>query len=324
MLSRVADSILWTSRYIERAENIARFVGVNLHLMLDLQDMPENLQWAPMVSITGDNKIFEERYQDYTQANVLRFLIFDGAYPNSIITCLRAARENARTIRETISSELWHQINSFYLLVNEAARDPEALLVEPQAFMDQVKFFGIQIAGVMDASMTHSEPWHFARMGRLIERADKTSRILDVKYFLLLPQLDYVGAPLDRLQWSAVLKSASALEMYRKRHQSIDPTAVADFLILDRYFPRAIHHCLIYAEESLHAITGVPLGSFSSPAEQTLGRLRSQLDFLTVNEIMQTGLHEFLDQFQDLLNSVGGSIFETFFAMRQHAGQNQQ
>ena len=151
-------------------------------------------------------------------------------------------------------------------------------------------------------------------MGRLLERADKTSRILDVKYFMLLPSVADVGTPLDTMQWSALLESASALEMYRKRHGRITPAQVADFLILDREFPRAMHFCLIEAEESLSAITGNRGGRIYTTAEQQLGRLRSELDYTHIDEIIDQGLHEFIDHFQVRLNEVGQAMHESFFA----------
>ena len=164
--------------------------------------------------------------------------------------------------------------------------------------------------------MSHGEAWHFARLGRLLERADKTSRILDVKYYRAAADVADVGTPLDTVQWSALLESASALEMYRKRYGRITPADVADFLILDREFPRAIHFCLIKAEESLLAITGGERGTFRTLAEQRLGRLRAELDYTQIDEIIDQGLHEFIDAFQMQLNQVGDAIHETFFALR--------
>jgi uncharacterized alpha-E superfamily protein len=314
MLSRVAESIYWMSRYIERAENVARFVDVNLHLMLDVP-VGATEQWEPLVQTTGDLKRFEERYGKSTKENVVAFLTFDPENPNSILSCLRAARANARTVRESISSEMWEQANKFYLMVREAAND-DRVTEEPHAFFTEIKMASHLFVGITDATMSHGEGWHFARLGRLLERADKTSRILDVKYFILLPAVTDVGSPFDDIQWAAVLKSASAFEMYRKRFGRITPDRVADFLILDREFPRAMHYCVVKAEESLHAISGTPLGTFQNLAEQRLGRLRSELDYAQIQEIIASGLHEFLDAFQTKLNHVGDAIFHTFFALR--------
>jgi uncharacterized alpha-E superfamily protein len=174
--------------------------------------------------------------------------------------------------------------------------------------------------GLTNATMSHGEGWHFCRLGRLLERADKISRILDVKYFILLPSIADVGTPFDDIQWAAVLRSTSAFEMYRKRYHHLTPDHIVDFLLLDREFPRAIHYCLIKADESLHAISSSPVGTFRNPAEQHLGQVRAELAYAQVKDIIGAGLHEFLDAFQTKLNVVGDSIFATFFALQPIGG----
>ncbi|MBW4660591.1 MAG: alpha-E domain-containing protein [Drouetiella hepatica Uher 2000/2452] len=314
MLSRVAHSIYWLNRYVERAENIARFIDVNLNLLLDSPTVMTQ-QWEPIVSTTGDRPLFKSRYGDATADNVIQFLTFDQAYPNSILSCLTAARENARSVREVISSEMWEQVNLFYLMVKEASQQRHLTLTQLPSFFAEVKTASHLFAGVMDATMSHNEGWHFGRVGRLLERADKTARILDVKYFILLPSPSDVGTALDELQWIALLKSASGYEMYRKRQRLISPDGIANFLILDREFPRSIAYCLLQAERSMHEISSTTLGSWNNSAERSLGKVRSELDFITIEEIIQQGLHEFLDHIQTQLNCVGASIFETFFAL---------
>lgn len=312
MLSRVADSIYWMSRYIERAENVARFIDVNLNLALDLG--PEmDRQWAALVYTTGDDEAFYKHYGGDCREDVVQFLSFDEENGNSIASCLRAARENARTVRDMLSSEMWEELNMFHLMVRDAQKDP-AVLSNPSEFFGKVKLRSALLEGHAESTMSRGEAWHFRRLGRLIERADKTSRILDVKYYLLLPRLTDVGTPLDTNQWAALLKSASALEMYRKRFGRIAPAQVAEFLLLDRDFPRAVHYCLLRSEESLLAITGGTPGTFHTVAEQRLGRLRSDLDYTHIGEVIQGGLHEFIDAFQTKLNLVGDAIHETFFA----------
>ncbi|MFQ3615088.1 MAG: alpha-E domain-containing protein [Cyanobacteriota bacterium] len=312
MLSRVADSIYWLNRYIERAENVARFVDVNLNLLLD-SPVGMAQQWEPLVLTTGDLTLFRENYGAATADNVIRFLTFDAKYPNSILSCLQMARENARSVRESISSEMWEQVNDFYFMVKDACQRPDDL--DLSDFFLQVKMSSHLFAGVMDATMSHNEGWHFGRIGRMIERADKTARILDVKYFILLPSVKDVGTPLDELQWIALLKSASGYEMYRKRQHRITPQDVVNFLVLDREFPRSIQFCLLEAERSLHQITGSSRGVWRNPAERTLGKLRSELDYITVEDITQRGLHEFLDDLETALNDIGRKIRETFFAL---------
>lgn len=313
MLSRVADSIYWMSRYVERAENIARFVNVNLSLMLDQQTEGQN-QWEALVQITGDLEVFTSKYGEATMPNVINFLTFDREYPNSIYSCVRAARENARTVREVISSEMWEYLNRLFLKVRDHASNPDALLSDKaNEFFTEVRLAGNLFDGITDNTMTHNEGWHFCRLGRLLERADKTSRLIDVKYFMLLPSISDIGTPYDELQWSALLRSASAYEMYRKRHGRITPKGIIDFLILDHEFPRAMLYCISKSEESLHDITGTPRGAYSNVAEQRIGSLRSDLAFTSSTDILKKGLHEFIDAFQNSINLVDSSIYKTFF-----------
>ncbi len=313
MISRVADAVYWMSRYVERAENVARFVDVNHYLTLDMP-MDETAQWRPMLEVTGDLASFAERYPESNQRSVVQFLVFDIENPNSIISCLRASRENARTVREAISSELWRQINGMYHTVRNASHD-EAIYDEPHPFLETVKEGCNQVTGITEATMSHDEAWHFARLGRMIERADKTSRILDVKYFLLLPGVDYVGTPYDKIQWAAVLKSASALEMYRKKYRRITPKQIGSFLIFNRHFPRSIHYCLEAASQSLHAISGSPHSSFTNVAERRLGRLCADIDFSDVDEVFDAGMHQYLDYIQARLNEIGEAVFDTYFSL---------
>ena len=310
MLSRAADSIYWMARYIERAENIARFIDVNLRLYLDMPSEVAN-QWEPLIRVTGEDKWFEERYENPTEESVIKFLTFDTSYPNSIISCMISARENARTVREIISSEMWEQINTLYLFVKEVV-DNYKYLESPYLFFKRIRMSSCLFFGLMDTTMSREEGWHFGKMGQLLERADKTSRILDIKYFTLLPSANDVGTPFDNIQWSALLQSASAFEMYRKRWRRIDHKYVANFLILDQYFPRAIYHCIIEADKSLHAISGSAEGAFANSAEKTIGNLRSYLANTNIDDIIDTGLHEYLDSIQTQLNGVGKGIFDTF------------
>ena len=314
MLSRVADSIYWMGRYIERAENIARFISVNHHLALDMP-VEEEEQWEPLVTVTGDIELFKKRYGTPTKQNVIQFLAFDPQYPHSILSCLRAARENARSIRGGLSTEIWHHLNSIYLTVNQVAQQMLNQEVSYN-FFDQVQRNSHLFSGLSDDTMSHGEGWQFLRLGRYIERADKTSRMLDVKYFVLLPSAEYVGTPYDNIQWSAVLKSISALEPYRQRYHRISPKQIVEFLVLDREFPRSIYYCLASAEDAIHQITGSMPGTFHSAAERQLGKLKSDLSSTGITDVMRVGIHEFLDEFQEHLNVVGQSIFETFFAVK--------
>jgi uncharacterized alpha-E superfamily protein len=292
---------------------VARFIDVNFTLALDMP-LASASQWQPLIATTGDEEEFAERYGEHNQENVVQFLTFDRDNPNSILSCLWQARENARTVRDTISTELWQQINSFYLLVKDASACPS--IESPHEFFSAVKRASHLSIGIAEATMSHAEAWHFYRLGRLLERADKTARIVDVKYFMLLPHVDYVGSPYDAILWSALLKSASAFEMYRKRYRAINPDRVVEFLVLDPHFPRSVRFCLTKAERSLRSITGTPSSTYSNSAELKLGRLRSDMNYSEIDEIISGGIHEYLDQFQVKLNQVGNAIYDSFFALR--------
>ena len=297
MLSRVADSVYWMNRQIERAENIARATETTLDLALE-GTVDHGRLWNALVCAFGDQADFWTRHGLADQSRVFDFLAFDPENPNSIYRCLQAARENARTVRDMISSPMWEEINKCYLFVRSASA-ARGGLENPREFLDDVKRASQTIAGATDATMSHGEAWHFARMGRLVERADKTSRVLDVEHFFR-PASPREPAPAasggacsedgmaatDAVQWSAVLESASALEMYRKQYGAVSRRNAAEFLALDREFPRAMHFCLIKAEESLLAVTGGTKGTYSTPAEQRLGRLRAELDYAHIDEVL--------------------------------------
>ncbi|WP_417849220.1 alpha-E domain-containing protein [Thalassoglobus sp.] len=314
MLSRVAEAIYWTARYVERAENLARFADVTLHMTLDLP-LEVQQQWEPLVHATGDQDYFKEHYAYASAETVMQFLVFDKEYPNSIISSLRAARENARSVREAIPSEMWEQLNSFYHLVRDANQNFSSI-DSPSEFLRSIKESSHLFNGIADATMSHDVGWNFANLGRVLERADKTSRLLDVKYFILLPKVTDVGTPIEDLQWADVLRSVSGFQSYRRHYHGITVERIIEFLVLDRNFPRAINYCITNADESLHAISGTPLGMFQNPAERILGQLRSELAYNHVESIVETGLHEFIDSLQLRLNQVGEAVHDTFFALR--------
>jgi uncharacterized alpha-E superfamily protein len=306
------------ARYIERAENVARFIGVNLHLMLDLPASEIN-QWQAIVDTTGDARVFAERYGTANQEKVVEFLTSDERNPNSVFSCVRAARENARSVRETISSEMWEQVNALYLLIHGS---PAAMSMDvlPDFFHD-VRMACSQFQGVTDSTMTHNEAWHFIGLGRTLERADKTTRLLDVKYFILLPSVSDVGTPYDDIQWAAVLKSVSGFEMYRKKHGRIFPPRLVEFLLLDNEFPRAVRYSVGRADRALHAITGTPTDAFSCASEQQLGLLKSELDYSRVDTILSAGMHEFLDGLQIKMNKIDECVRGDFFSQWTMPGE---
>jgi len=300
------------SRYVERAENIARFIDVTLQVILD-QPVDTGEQWEPLVRTTGDEEFFLKHYGQFNAANVLQFLSFDRSYTNSILTCLQNARENARTVREAISSESWEQLNAYYHFVKEASASSYAS-ADPE-FYDRVRQHSQLFSGILDATMTRGTGWHFANIGSLIERADKTSRILDVKYFTLLRNVHDIDTTFDDLLWSAVLRSVSGFEMFRKRHHALTVHRVVDFLILDAKFPRTLLYCL---EQMLHSLNRI---ASAVPSEQNQAIIRTKnlirlLRSLDADTIIDTGMHEFIDSFQSQLNDIGQSINETFFKAR--------
>ncbi|UFH54330.1 alpha-E domain-containing protein [Spirosoma sp. KNUC1025] len=316
MLSRVANSVYWMHRYIERAENYARFMSVNFNLALDL---PPNVnqQWEPLLIATADDKLFFKYYQEPTRENVIHFMTFDKRNPNSIVSCLSEARENARTIREVISKSMWEHLNKFYLMVRDTPPQQEWGQVQAQEFFLDIRN-GVQLFyGIIDSTVTRNEAWHFGRLGRFLERADKTSRFLDVKYFTLLPEIEAVGSTIDLMIWSAVLRSVSAYNMHRQQHRSLTPSSIIDFLILDKMFPRAAAHCIRQAELSLYEISGNNItNGFGNSAERTLSRLRSDIEFTETADIFKIGLHQYLDNFQFRTNEVGATIFQTYFDLK--------
>lgn len=313
LLSRCAESVYWMSRYIERAENVARFIDVNVQLMLDAPPGASQ-QWQPVIDASGDSETFAEKYDEATRESVVHFLTFDTENPNSIASCIRSARENARTVRDTISSEMWEQANQLYWLIVNAPEigDGNGSL----SLYRDVRMGCHLFEGIADSTMSHNEAWQFTKLGQALERADKTSRILDVKYFLLLPSVTDVGSPIDDVQWTAVLKSISGFEMYRKRHGRINPTQVVEFALLDREFPRTIRFCVDEAAHALYAITGTKENTFSNAAEQQLAQLRAELDYASVRDILSRGLHDYLDGLQARLNRIDDDVFSLFFAMR--------
>lgn len=313
MLGRVANTIYWMNRYLERAENYARLMDVNFNLSLELPPN-EKEQWKPLVIITGDWKLFESLYQKEDKNNVIFFLTFDENNPNSICNCIRNARENARAIRTEITKEVWEQINALYYLVKDGSEKKRFDDKELRGFFTDIKNGCQLLYGMYDATISRTDGWHFAKLGQAIERADKTSRVLDVKYHLLLDTPNEIGSSLDLIQWAALLKSVSAYDMYRKKYGKLTASNIADFLILDASFPRSILACLLRSERSLIRLSGSSFG-FNNLAQKQLGALKSQLEYVDINDIIATGLHEYLDDIQQKLNGISTAIYESFFSL---------
>jgi uncharacterized alpha-E superfamily protein len=317
MLSRVANSIYWINRYIERAENYARFIDVNFNLALEMPNQQDDVQWRPILEATTDDELFAELCDvDYSPESVLNFMIFEEKNPNSILSCINAARENARTIRENMSIELWEHLNAFYLRVQEAKKHKAQIVRSPREFLKEIKSGSELLTGIEEATITHNEGWHFGRLGRFMERADKTARFIDVKYFIILPDSKAVGSMVDMLQWSTVLKSTSAYMMYRRKYGQITPQKIVEFLILDRMFPRSIYYCLHHALQSLKRIATLQKTSQANPAAKKLAIHRADLFYTNIDEIINNGLHEYIDSLQLVVNEVNNAVYKTFFEFK--------
>ncbi|WP_339902310.1 alpha-E domain-containing protein [uncultured Cyclobacterium sp.] len=317
MLSRVANSIYWLGRYMERAENYARFINVNFNLMLDSPpDLKE--QWEPLIMATGDHEQYKFRNQTFDMQEVIYFLAFDQNNPNSIISSVSNARENARMIRENLTKETWEKLNETYHFVNKAANGKIWKKEDPRNFFEDVKSQILLSYGLADNTVARTEGWHFRQLGQYLERADKTSRILDVKYHILLPSAEEVGSPLDFLHWMALLKSVTAFNTYRRLYGNISPSGVVEFLVLNKYFPRSVFFCLKEAETCLYKISNSSGEGYSNSAEKAMGELRSKLEFDDVNDIISSGLHEYIEHLQIKINNISNKINDNYFQIKDN------
>lgn len=315
MLSRVADSLYWLGRYVERMENVARLLDVNLQLVLEYEGLEgEALKsyWEPVILTTGEVDRFYEHHEVADGNTVMDFLTFSRDNPNSILSCIASARENARMIRDQISSEMWETINRLYLDLR-GCNAQQVMDDGPYEFFKMLKNASHHFSGLVDGTFPRGDGFRFLKLGMFLERADKTTRIIDVKYHVLLPAAHDVGGALDVAQWMAVLRSCTALEAYQRVFVSdVVPGKITDFLILSENFPRSIRYCILQIDRTLHEISGVPPGRFSNEAEKHSGRLLSELSYTSIDDIFNRGLHEYLDEIQQSLNEIGESIFDTY------------
>jgi uncharacterized alpha-E superfamily protein len=287
-----------------------------LQLLLDLRNLDEERlakHWLPIVQTTGDEAQFFALHKKATAQNVTEFLVFQLDNPNSIISSICQARENARMVRDQITIELWEELNRLYWFV----RTPDARQAwkeSPSDFFQQIKSSSLLIIGLSYTTLIRNEGWWFSQAGKHIERADKTSRILDLRYETLpekgLPQ---TVSETDALEWSAVLRSCSAWDAYKTIHGAeVSPRLVAEFLLLNEDFPRSVHFCVGELNNALRKISGVPEGKFCNDAEKLSGRLVAELQFSTIDEIFDAGLHGYLDALQGKLNDIGAALFDAY------------
>ncbi len=312
MLSRVANALYWMSRYIERAENIARIVDVNLQLLLDFRSFDNQRladYWVPIVKSTGDEALFWAVYREANDHTVTEFLTFNPENPNSMISSIAQARENARVVRDQITVEMWEEINRLYLFL----RSPRARDVWKRGsyeFFHEVKLSSLYLQGLMDATVPHTEGWNFMEIGKYLERADKTTRILDVRHQNLPAKgVPKVVTPADAIEWGAVLRSSSASDAYRQIHAEVEPRRVAEFLLLSEDFPRSVRFSLTAFDTALRRISGVPQRRFSNSAEKLSGRLLAEIQFSGIDDIFAEGFHDYLDLLQQKFNAIGEAVF---------------
>ncbi len=321
LLARYADSIFWLARYVERAENLARILDVNETFSRDSRGAQN---WQSIIQLNADDKRFLTGGRTVSTQSVLQFYVVDADNPNSIVSAVRGARENARTLRPLISTEMWVQLNVFY---NKLAALGTADLAPGRL---SALFAGIKEAcqthtGITEGTFYRDQGWYFYQLGRYIERADQTTRLLDIKYHLLLPDPADVGSPIDISQWNALLRSAAGYHAFRRRHPArMTPARVAGFLLLNQAFPRSVHHCVREAGRLLGEVKSHYSLRGGNDAAEELDRLRAVLGTLTIAEILGTGLHEFIDVIQKQLIAVSRDLGTAFFGYPSDAGMQRQ
>ena len=312
MLSRIADSLFWMARYVERAEDTARILDVNYHMLLEQSAAPYRLRWEPLVVMAGEQRQFQQLYTEANAQTVFEFLAFRQDNPSSILQCIAKARENARTIRDRISREMWEDINGLYHTVLRF-HPTEEFSVGPHRFCDTVKFGSHRFRGVTDATLEHDEGWEFLRIGWSLERSEMTARLVDVQYQNLLDSPAMVAAS-DNHQWMAVLKSVGAYEAYhRQYHSVIEPEKVAEMLILHPQHPRSLRFSSTEVQAGLVAVSGMDAGSYGNEAERLIGKVLERLRYDTIEEIFERGLHSYLNELLSMYGRIGEDIARSYF-----------
>ena len=307
MLSRTADHLFWMSRYIERAENLARLLDVTYQMSLVPQSLSAiNQSWNAIITLNSLDEAYQAKYSTVNGENVLKFMVSDPDNPASIFSCLRSARENAHAVRGTLTTEMWETLNSTWLEAREKTFD-QLYHAGISEFFEWVKTRSSLSRGTTLGTLLQDEAYHFIRIGTLLERADNTARILDVKYHVLRPQGDE-GAT-DFYEWGALLRSVSAFEVYRKVYRDvITPERVAELLIFNKDMPRSLQFCLNSVVKNLGLISN----SNSGETERQGGMLNAQLRYGRIEDILEHGLHEWLTDFMDRIYMLGNGISKDF------------
>jgi uncharacterized alpha-E superfamily protein len=310
MLSSTADHLYWMARSMERAENTARMLDVTYRMSLLRQVLIEpHHEWRAMLSISGLHEGFEERYDIPNAENVLHFMALDKENPGSIYNSLFTARENARAVRGSITSEMWEALNATWLEMKRIHTEGIAL-DGVSRFFEWVKERSHLSRGIAHGTMLRDNTFRFIRLGSFLERADNTARILDVKYHILLPSLKDIGGAADYYQWSAVLRSVSAFESYRKVYRDqITPKRVGELLILRPDMARSLITCVNEVQRLLRDING----PHSTDLINLCNQLHAQLHTETIDGIFEYGLHEYLSEFLEKIYDLGNLINTTYF-----------
>lgn len=311
MLSRVADSIYWMARYMERAENLARLMLANQNLMLDAgaSQQDESAFWQPILMTTGDEEGYFKLYSSLNGADVEEYVAVRVENSNSILNCIRTARENARMIRDQITDEVWRAVNDLHLsLIGDKAK--QMLAQTPAEFYETVMQGSGRFQGVARATMMRDETWHFFQIGNYLERADQTSRLIDACSNVALVQPPHPDA--QPLRWQALLHSCSAWHGYREHHREIEPQSVLEFLFLSETFARSVRFCVREVDIALSSLIAPPSSKSVPDPIRLSGRIRADIAFGSIEEILEIGLHEFIDGLQARLGKLGSAIFETY------------
>lgn len=298
MLSRVADALFWMSRYLERAETVARLCDVCYYSEIEMHGVfagPHELQWTSLAAILQSSLPTNGKHNGDSPHNALsRSLSFDLSNPTSIMSCINRARNNARSIRGTINSDIWTELNKLYWKLSDEMFVLEAQQ-SPHEFYRTVETGSYLVQGICDATLIHNEGWQFIQLGKYLERADKTLRILDTHYQLLTNTLDPTDLSLAHLQWAGVLRSCHAYEAYQSLHVGrLEPERVIEFLLLHPASPRSVLFCLENTANALREIEGLGGGRPTSQADRVLGRVLNELRFCEISELLSGDLHQFL------------------------------
>jgi len=312
MLSRIAESLYWMSRYLERVDSTARLVEINLlHLLEAESAITEPDEWRPLLAICVAEGQYAKAFgsDQITGARVIRFLLEERANPGSVRTSLRLARENARVVRDRISKEMWECVNDLWLRTVERQKRP----MVPERAADHCRTLRSEVArfhGLTVSTMMRGEAFGFYLLGFFLERADMTARIMDVKYHLLLPDSSLVGSPLDYYQWAALLKSMSGFEAFRRRYHSLRPLDVAEFVVLDPDFPRSLRFAVDRMEQALASIGSARA---DSPSARAIGELSDLLAKASAESLFEQGLHEFLGRFLEGVSALHAAVRYEYF-----------